>query len=103
MMFEINYSKAMHIFTDASGFAAGLLLGQYKVNMFLPIPHNSFIFNPTERRYRIYKGKLLSYVQFAQKYDYIVSNSYIPSIIHTDYKPLTHFQNSNIYNSIYAQ
>lgn len=74
MMFGVDYSKAMHMFTDASGFAAGLLLGQYVVNVLLPILYNSFTFSPAERRYGTYKRELFSIVQFAQKYDYMLSN-----------------------------
>lgn len=93
----------MHMFTNASGFTAGLLLGQYEANVLLPILYDSFTFSPAERRYGTYKRELLSIVRFAQKYDYMLSNPYIPSVIHTDHKPLTPFQNSDLYDGIYAR
>lgn len=103
MMFGVDYSKAMHMFTDASGFAAGLLLGQYEANVLLTILYDSFTFSPAERRYGAYKRELLSIVRFAQKYDYILSNPYIPSVIHTDHKPLKYYQNSDFHDGIYAR
>ena len=93
----------MHMFTDASGFAAGLLLGQYEANVLLPILYDSFTFTPAERRYGTYKRELLSIVRFVQKYDYMLSNPHISSVIHTDHKPLTHFQNSDFHDGIYAR
>lgn len=61
-MLGINYSKVRHIFTDVSGFAAGLFLGQYEANVLFPILYDSFTFIATERRYRTYKRGLLSIV-----------------------------------------
>ena len=54
----------MHIFTDASAFAAGLFLGQYEANMLFPILYDSFTFIAAECRYGTYKRELLSIVQF---------------------------------------
>ncbi len=40
--------------------------------------------------------------RFAKKYDYLCKHPYLPAIVHTDHKPLTHFLKSDLHERTYG-
>lgn len=97
-----------HFYTDASGFAAGLVITQFHMEETrgltteVPILYDSFTFVVTQQKYPTYKRELCALVHFVTKYDYFCKNSRIPTIVHTDHKLLTHFLKSDAHEGIYG-
>ena len=113
-MHGVNLNLPVHFYTDASGFGAGLAITQYQpagsVGAFgnssrdveVPIIYDSFTFAPTRRKYPTYKRELYALVTFVTKYDYFAKHPYLPAVVHTDHKPLTHFLDSDLHEGIYG-
>ncbi len=114
MMHGINPEIPNHLYTDASGMAAGLCITQFQkakdvdvpptkeLLVEVPILFDSFGWTISQRRYPTYKKELCAIVTFAKKYDYLCRHPAIPAIIHTDHKPLTHFLTSDGHDGIYG-
>lgn len=111
-MHGIDLSLTVHFYTDASGFAAGMVITQFQSPAVagssgtkaveVPIIYNSFSFQPTRRKYPTYKRELYAIVSFVYKYDYLCKHPFLPAVIHTDHKPLTHFLGSDLHEGIYG-
>ena len=111
-MHGLDLRLAVHFYVDASGFGAGLAITQFQdpgsadttgtKAVEVPIVYDSFIFAPTRRKYPIYKRELYALVTFVTKYDYLCKHPYLPAVIHTDHKPLTHFLSSDLHEGIYG-
>ena len=113
-MYGINLSLPVHLYTDASGYAAGLAVTQFQdatkadvpatkeALVEVPIIYDSFSFNDTQRKYPTYKRELCAIVKFVTKYDYLCKHPFIPAVVHTDHKPLTHFLKSDLHEGIYG-
>ena len=107
----INFRLPVHFYTDASGYETGLAIIQFHVSVNVNISGNdpveisvvydSFILPPTRRKYPTYKRELYVIVTFINKYDYFCKHSYIPTIIHTDHRPIIHFLESDLHEGIY--
>lgn len=67
----------------------------------VPILCDSFSWTTSQRSYPMYKRELCAIVSFVRKYDYFAKHSYLPAILHTDHKSLTHFLTSDIHEGIY--
>ena len=70
------------------------------VEMFLF--YDSFIFNPIQRKYPIYKKELCVIVSFCKKYDYVCKHLYKFIIVHTDYKFFIYFLSSDLHEDVYG-
>lgn len=113
-MHGIDADLAIHFYTDASGYAGGLVITQFQnpvevdttskngEAVEVPILYDSFTFPGTRRKYPTYKRELYVIVSFVTKYDYLCKHPYNPAIIHTDHKPLTYFLNSDLHEGIYG-
>ena len=113
-MHGIDVQLPVHFYTDASGFAGGLVITQFQTPaqadsyarngeaVEVPIIYDSFTFSSTRRRYPTYKRELYAMVYFLNKYDYLCKHPYIPAVVHTDHKPITHFLSSDLHEGIYG-
>jgi hypothetical protein len=111
-MHGIDLRLPVHFYTDASGFAGGLVITQFQDPIMadlpaikaveVPILYDSFTFAGTRRKYPTYKRELYAMVFFLTKYDYLYKHPYNPAVVHTDYKPLTHFLSSDLHEGIYG-
>ena len=112
-MHGIDMGAEIHFYTDASGYAAGLAVTQFRTSAIadsssnsglveVPILYDSFPFAPTRRLYATYKKELYAIVYFVKKYDYLCKHPFNPTIIHTDHKPLVHFLSSDLHEGIYG-
>ena len=111
-MHGIDLDREIHIYTDASGFAAGCVITQFQEasqadskgnkNVEVPILFDSFMFTPTQCKYPTYKRELCALVTFCKKYDYLCKHPFKPTVIHTDHRPLTHFLSSDLHEGIYG-
>lgn len=110
-MHGIDLRLPVHFYTDTSGFAGGIVVTQFQDPITadshatkaveVPILYNSFPFTSTRRKYPTYKRELYTMVSFLNKYDYLYKHPYHPAVVHTDYKPLTHFLSSDLHEGIY--
>lgn len=105
-MHGLDYSLAIHFYTDASSFAGGLAITQYQtqneVQVEVPVLYDSFPFRATELKYPTYKKELGVMVKMVTKYGYLCRHPKRKAIIHTDHKPLTHFLSSGNHEGIYG-
>lgn len=112
-MHGIDLEREVHIYTDASGFAAGCAMTQFQParevdagdsmkDLEVPLLYDSFTFGPTQRKYPTYKRELCAIVTFCKKYDYVCKHPFKPTTVHTDHKPLTHFLGSDLHEGIYG-
>ena len=111
-MHGIDLRLPVHFYTDASGFAGGLVITQFQdpitadspamTAVEVPIIYDSFTFASTRRKYPTYKRELYVIVVFVNKYDYLCKHPYHPAVVHTDHKPLTHFLPSDLHEGIYG-
>ena len=128
-MHGIDLCLPIHIYTDASGFAAGCVVTQFHPatkadvplrkpstakqksgkpsadeagDVEVPVLYDSITFTPTQRNYPTYKRELCAIVTFCTKYDYLCKHPYQPTIVHTDHKPLTHFLASDLHEGVYG-
>ena len=126
-MHGLDLDDKVHFYTDASGFAAGLVITQFRkkasenafaeservfeegfiriIDKVKPVEvliiYDSFPFSSIQRLYSTYKKKLCSLTKFVTKYDYLCKHSYLTTVIHTDHRPLTHFLGSDLHEGIY--
>lgn len=68
----------------------------------VPIVYDSFPWNPTQRKYPTNKKELCSIVTFTKKHDYLWKHPYLPTVVHTNHKPLTHFLTTDAHEGIYG-
>ena len=106
-MHGIDFSKEVHIYTDASKFGSGCAVTQSRVEpdkglVEVPIIFDSYTFNVTERKYPIYKKELCAVMKFVTKYDYLFRNPCLPGVVHTDQKPIVQFLKANQHEGIYG-
>lgn len=107
-MHGIDMTLVVHFYTDASGFGAGFAITQFqKVEgsekpVEVPALYDSFPFSATQRNYPTYKRELCTLVTFCRKYNYLCKHPYLPTVVHTDHKPLTHFLKSDLHEGIYG-
>lgn len=115
-MYGIDFSRPVHLYTDASGFAAGCVVTQFlppdradvpdkkSSNELVEVPviYDSFAFTPSRAKYPTYKRELYAISEFAKEYDYLCKHPYHPAIIHTDHRPLTHFFKTDTHEGIYG-
>lgn len=97
----------VHLYTDASGFAGGLVITQFrpiksKKELKVPIVYDSFTFFSTQRKYATYKRELCALIRFVVKYDYLCKHPLHTTVIHTNHKPLMHFLKSDTLEGIYG-
>ena len=111
-MYEHDFNIVSHIYVNASNFATNLAITQFqyaiksdheKLNKLIKmsIVYNSFTFVSTQRIYSIYKKKLCFLIKFVVKYDYFCKHFIHTTVIHIDYKSLTHFLKSDCHEDIY--
>lgn len=129
-MHGIDLNHVVHIYTDASGFAAGCAITQVRPNMSLededpsgtisnrktpeakrastttgievPVLYDSFTFTSSQRNYPTYKRELCAIVTFCKKYDYLCKHPNKATTVFTDHKPLTYFLGSDLHEGIYG-
>ena len=81
-----NIQQPFEIETDASGYAMGAILMQYRK----PICYHSETFNQVVVNYPTYDTKLNALVKSVKKWNhYLLRNE---TIIHTDHRPLQYLQ-----------
>lgn len=99
-------SLPAHMYIDASGFAGGLVITQFRTegekNVEVPILYDSVTFTAIERKYPTYKWELCVLTKMVTKYDYMCKDPRHPAAVHTDHKPLTHFLLSDTHEGIYG-
>lgn len=107
-MHRIDWTQDIHLYTDASGFAGGLVITQFQTIDGNPKPvevlviYDTLTFSVTERKYQTYKRELCAMVKFSTKFQYLLRSPERPGIIHTDHKPLVHFLESSLHDGIYG-
>ena len=105
---SIDWSLVIHLYTDISGYAGGLVITQYQLvegnskPVKVPIIYDSVTFSVSEQKYLIYKWELCAMVKFVFKYHYLLWNPSLEAIIYTDHKPLVHFLESSLHDEIYS-
>lgn len=111
-MHGVNLKLPIHFYTDASNWAAGLAITQFqdaalvdsgKENSLVEvlIIYDSFLWSLSQRNYPTYKKELCAIVTFVKKYDYLCKHPYLPTIVHTDHRPLTHFIEADAHEGVY--
>ena len=110
-MHGIDCNRAVHFYTDASGFAGGLAVTWFQapqdvdthgtIPVEVPIVYDSFTFARTRRGYHTYKRELYVIVEFVRKYDYLCKYLNHATVVHTDRKLLTYFMGADSYEGIY--
>lgn len=105
-MYGHDPALPVHLYTDASGFAGGLVITQFrpiesKKELEVPIVYDSFTFSGTQQKYATYKRELCALTRFVIKYDYLCKHPLHTTVIHTDHKPLTHFLKSDAHEGVY--
>ncbi len=110
-MCNINLSLLVYFYTNASNFAASLVITQlqklFNVNIKnnklvkVFILYNFFSWFVLQRKYSVYKKELCAIITFVKKYDYLCKYLYISVIVHTDHKSLTYFLKFNLHEKIY--
>ena len=107
-----------HFYTNAFGFATGLVITQFQPSTLIDIfmqsdvskafkdvemslLYDSFIFDSTQRKYPTYKRELCVIITFCRKYNYLCKHPYQPVIVYIDYKSFTHFLELDLYKKIY--
>ena len=109
-MHGIDWSIQFHFYSDASGYAGGLVVTQfqvlpgYKKPAEVPILYDAFTFNQAERRYPTYKRELCAIVKFAVKHNHLLRNPdpKMYGVLHTDHMPLVRFLESELHDGIYG-
>lgn len=111
-VFGVDFSRPIHIYTDASGFAAGAVVTQFQPAkdidgageglIEVPVIYDSFAFTRTRAKYPTYKRELYAIEVFTGKFDYLCKHPYNTTVVHTDHKPLIHFLESDLYEGIYG-
>ena len=106
-MFGWDPQMAVHLYSDASTYAAGGFISQFQRNQQgsleeRPLYYDSFTFSQSERNYDTYRRELRAIVGFCMKYRHMLE---VPetSIVHTDHKPLVGFLNSDTHEDIFAR
>jgi hypothetical protein len=101
-MHGYDYTLAVNMYSDASGYGGGCLITQKRGKVEVPILFDSFTFTKPQRNYGVYKRELLAIVEFARKHDYMMKGPET-STIHTDHKPITYFLQCSMLEGIYAR
>ena len=111
-MHRIDFNKTVYFYTNTSGYTGGVAIIQFRVAkdadiegkslVGVPIIYDSMTFSPTRRRYPTYKKELYVIVEFPYKYEYLAKHPYVPAVVHTDHKPLTHFLKADSHEGIYG-
>ena len=108
---NINLSLSIHFYTNASNFAASLIIIQLQelfnvniknnklVKMF--ILYDFFLWFVLQQKYSVYKKELCAIITFVKKYNYLCKHFYISVMIHTDHKLLTYFLKFDLHEKIY--
>lgn len=107
-MYDVDLSKIIHFYTDASGCGVGLAITQFRkekpeaLPVEVPALHDSLSFTSTQRPYSTYKKELCFMVQFVGLYDHLCKHPYNQTVIRTDHRPLIHFLKSDLPEEFYG-
>lgn len=100
-MYGYDPSLPVHFYTDASGFAGGLAITQFRPHeagqryLEVPIEYDSFTFTGTQRKYATYKRELCALTKFVLKYDYLCKHP-------RNTRPLTYSLKSDAHEGSYG-
>ena len=104
----IYLDRVIHIYTDASDYAAGCAVTKFQANqngkqdIEVPVLYGSFALTSTQRKYPTYKRELCALVTFCKKYNHMCKHPFRTTIVHIDHGPLTHFLAADLHEGIYG-
>jgi hypothetical protein len=121
-VYGIDWSKAVHLYSDVSKWGAGMVITQYhdpteidpgdtkkkglrvrpNASIEVPVIYDAFTLSATERNYPTYKRELCAIVRFCTKYDYLLKDPDKAAVVYTDHKPLTYSLKSDLHEGIYS-
>lgn len=104
----VDWSLPVHMYTDASGYAGGMVITQHQKNDSgtieeVPLFYDSVSFSHAQQKYGTYKRELFTIVHFVKKYAHLMDHPDEPAVIHSDHKPLVHFLKATTYEGIYER
>ena len=106
-MHDIDWILNFHFYTDISKFSIDFCITQFQNqdknrSVKISILFDFFMFMSTEQKYLTYKRKFCIMIWFCTKYAYMLKNSALSEIIHTNHKFLVQFLISDLYDDIYS-
>src|ERR1700712_5426941 len=84
--------------TDASDFALGCVLSQFKEKRLHPVAFHSRKLNPAERNYEIHEKELLAILEAFKEWKHYLVRSEKPITVYTDHQNLQNFLTKNVWN-----
>ena len=97
---------SFHFYTNTSKYETELDIMQFQIQnskkfVEIFILFDFFMFMIIKYKYFIYKQKFCIMIYFCFKYDYMLKNSVISDIVHTNHKLLVQFLISDLHDDIY--
>jgi len=84
--------------TDASDFALGCVLSQFKDKRLHPVAFHSRKLNPAERNYEIHDKELLSILEAFEEWNHYLVGADRPVTVYTDHQNLQNFLTTKVWN-----
>ena len=90
--------RATVVETDASDFALGCVLSQFKDKRLYPVAFHSRILNPAERNYEIHDKELLAILEAFKESNHYLVGADKPVTVYTDHQNLQNFLTTKVWN-----
>jgi len=84
--------------TDASDFALGCMLSQFKDKRLHPVAFHSSKLNPAERNYEIHDKELLAILEAFKEWNHYLGGAHKPVTVYTDHQNLQNFLTTKVWN-----
>jgi len=84
--------------TDASGFALGFVLSQFKDRRLHPVAFHSRKPNPAERNYEVHDQELLAILEAFKEWNHYLVGADKPVTVYTDHQNLQNFLTTKVWN-----
>jgi len=90
--------REMVVETDASDFALGYVLSQFKDKRLHPVAFHSRKLNPAERNYAIHDKELLAILEAFKEWNHYLVGAYKPVTVYTSHQNLQNFLTTKVWN-----
>ena len=84
--------------TDASDFALGCVLSQFKDKRLDPVAFDSRKLNPAERNYKIHDKELLAFLEAFKEWNKYLVGADKPVTVYTNHQNLQNFLTTKVWN-----